>query len=472
VAVKRKVIKISKNQARAELWRRGLLKWQLRPEQVQLYDDLRGAKGIKYCLYASRRFGKSHICMLMALEDCLRHKNWEIGFVAPTKVQIRRVYGPIMNTIFKYCPKEIRPSWKADLGGYLFPSTGSLLFMSGTDNKHWEDLLGMNLHKAYFDEPGTMSDLMQIVKRVVTPMTMTTKEERGAECGIILLGTPSATPAHDYFFLKEECKADGNFQTRDINDNSSLTDETKAEYIKEAGGMEHATCKREYFCLDVVDTELAVIPEFTNEKEAELVQDFDRPDRFEVVGALDPGFSDYTAYVLGYYDFLNARYIIEGELLINKSPTPIIAEKIKELEDRLFPQNKVYVRYSDTEPQIICDLARYHDLYFSPTKKDGKEARINELRKLILDGRIFIHPRCKHLVRHVKTAIWNEARTKFERTASEGHFDLLDSLIYFVRNVDVYTNPYPPGHYDSRSMHVTNQPTSGNYKWAESLLGV
>jgi hypothetical protein len=467
-----KTVKISKNQARALLWRRGTLRWLLREEQTEIYDIIRSAEGLKYCLYMSRRWGKSHICMLMAIEDCLRHKNWEIGFVAPTKVQIKRVYGPIMNTIFKYCPKDIRPAWKADLGGYLFPSTGSLLFMSGTDNKHWEDLLGMNLHKAYFDEPGTMSDLMQIVKRVVTPMTMTTKEERGAECGIILLGTPSATPAHDYFFLKEECKSEGNFQLRDIYDNSGLTNETITEYIKEAGGEESTTCQREYFCRDVVDTELAVIPEFNQEKEDKLVVEFERPEHFEVVGALDPGFSDYTAYVLGYYDFKNAVYRIEGELLINKSPTPVIAEEIKKLEDRLFPQNKTYVRYSDTEPQIICDLARYHELFFTPTKKDGKEARINELRMLISNERVFIHPRCKHLVRHVKTAIWNENRTKFERTASEGHFDLLDSLIYFIRNVDVYTNPYPPGHYDPREFHVNSQPSNANHKWADSLMGV
>jgi hypothetical protein len=444
----------------------------IRPEQEVIYDTVEAAKGIKFCLYISRRYGKSHVCMIKALEDGLKHKNWEIGFVAPYKEQLRRVYTPIMNTIFKHCPKSIKPVWKSELGGYLFPSTGSMLFMSGTDKKNWENLLGMNLHKCYFDEPGTMTDLMQIVKRVVTPMTMTTKEERGAECGIILLGTPSATPAHDYFFLKEECRSDGNFILRTIEDNKSITPETREEYIKEAGGRDSTTCKREYFCEDVVDTELAVIPEFTLEKEKELVVEFDRPEFFELVGALDPGFSDFTAYVLGYYDFLHAVYRVEGELLINKSPTPVIAEKINELENRLFPQKKVFVRYSDTEPQVICDLARYHELFFTPTKKDGKEARINELRKLILDKRIFIHPRCKNLVRHIKTAIWNEGRTKFERTQSEGHFDLLDSLIYFVRNVDVWTNPYPPGRYDRRTQHYYEQPRSENHEWAESIAGV
>ena len=96
-----KIVKISRKQARDMLWERGVLNWQLRPEQQEIYNLLREAKGGKFTLYAARRFGKSHICMLMAIEDCLRSKNWEIGFVAPTKVQIKRVYGPIMNTIFK-----------------------------------------------------------------------------------------------------------------------------------------------------------------------------------------------------------------------------------------------------------------------------------------------------------------------------------------------------------------------------------
>ena len=270
---KKEAIKLSKAQIKNILWERGEINWLLRPEQKEIYNELRNAKGGKFTFYASRRFGKSFICILMAIEDCLRNRNWEIGFVAPTKVQVRRVYGPIMEFIFRTCPKKLRPQWKAEVGGYLFPSTGSYLFMSGTDNQHWEDLLGMNLHKGYFDEPGTMSDLAQIVNRVVFPMTMTTKEERGDACGVILLGTPSATPAHDYYFIKEECKALGNYACRTIYDNSGLSEETIKQYIEESGGLESTNTKREYLCQDVVDTELAVVPEFTLEKEKEIVKE-------------------------------------------------------------------------------------------------------------------------------------------------------------------------------------------------------
>ncbi len=444
---KPKTVKISVKQARDLLWERGNLRWLLRPDQQEIYDIMRAAKGSSFTLYCSRRWGKSFVATLIVFEDCLRNKGWELGLVAPTKIQVKRVYGPIMETLLKNCPPRLRPKWKSDMNAYEFPSTKSLLFMSGTDNKHWQDLLGMNLHKGIFDEPGTMDDLMEIAKRAILPQTMTTKEDRGAACGMIFIGTPSATPAHDYFFIKEECKAKGNFALRTIYDNPSLSKETIEEYIEETGGIESTRTRRELFCEDVVDTELAVIPEFNQKKEDEICIPFERPEYYELYGALDPGFKNYTGYVLGYYDFLQGKIKIEGEMLLNKKSTPDIAKGIREVEDKLFPNKKVYVRYSDTEPQVICDLGRLHELYFTPTRKDGKEARINELRKLIHDGRILIHPRCTNLILHLKTAIWNDSRTKFLETSDGGHFDLVDALIYLVRNIDVWTNPFP-GKYD------------------------
>ena len=69
-----KTVKISKRQARDLLWERGNFRWLLRPEQQEIYDTIRSAKGSKYTLYCSRRFGKSFICALLAIEDCLRHE--------------------------------------------------------------------------------------------------------------------------------------------------------------------------------------------------------------------------------------------------------------------------------------------------------------------------------------------------------------------------------------------------------------
>ena len=440
----RKVIKISRRQAKEELWRRGRLEWILRPEQREIYTLLRKAVGLKYTLYCARRFGKSFICMLMAIEDCLRNQGWEIGFVAPTQMNLKRIYRPIMDTILRDCPKAIRPAWKADFNGFYFPSTKSILFMSGTDNKRYEDLRGMNLHKGYFDEPGSMDDLNVIINSIVQPQTLTTKEDRGEACGIILLGTPSSTPAHDYYFIKERCKSEGNFAKRIIYDNSSLSKETIDEYIEEAGGMEHSTCRREYFCEDIIDVERAVIPEFDGKKEEELVKEKERPDHYQLYGGLDPGhINDKLGYLLGYYNFLGGYFYIEGELKLDNVPTDVMYNKIVEVENRVFPNKKIFLRFSDTESQIIRDLNLMYGLEVCPTSKDNKFAQINGLRNLIKQNRVFIHPRCKHLIRQLKTVIWDKNKTKFEYNDNEGHFDLIDALLYLIRNIDEYHNPYP-----------------------------
>jgi hypothetical protein len=440
---KPKVIKASREEIIKTLWYRGELSWMLRPEQREIYRIIREATGLKFTLYISRRYGKSFICRLVAWEDCLRHKNWQVGFVAPTHKQLARIFGPIDKIIWETAPDDLRPKYLRDAGAWEMPSTGTVMYESGTDDQRYNDLVGMNLHKGFYDEPGNMTDLDKIVYDIIQPMTMTNLKSRGNECAQMFLGTPPRTPAHPYYFIKEECKAEGNYVKKTVHDNSSLTEEVIELYKKESGGEESTTWQREYLCEDVTDTSRAIIPEFNSKAEEELVQERQRPTHFELYGAMDPGFKDFTGYVLGYYDFLNAVWYIEGDLLLEGAPTPTIAKEIRSLENKLFPDTNTTIRFSDTASQVICDMARLHDLYFAPTRKDNLEAQINFVRQAVQSRRLFIHPRCKNLILHLKTGIWNEQKTKFERTKNQGHFDLIAALIYWMRNVDTHTNPYP-----------------------------
>ena len=194
----------------------------------------------------------------------------------------------------------------------------------------------------------------------------------------------------------------------------------------------------------VGDASKLVIPEFTDEIEKQIVIEHKRPKHYEYYGSLDPGHKkDLTAYLLGYYDFLEGKIIIESELMLKHENTQTISERIKGLEDSTFPGKAPVLRVSDTEYQLIYDLIDLYNLDFVTTRKDFKEARIHEVRVLLKTGQIIINPRCINLIRHLKAAIWNESRTLFEYTENEGHFDMIDSLIYLVRNIDRTKNPYP-----------------------------
>jgi hypothetical protein len=150
--------------------------------------------------------------------------------------------------------------------------------------------------------------------------------------------------------------------------------------------------------------------------------------------------------------------------------TDKLAELIKQKEQTLWTDKIThetidpFLRVCDNNNLILInDLHRLHNVTFLPSAKDNKEAQINDLRIKLANFQIYIHPRCKTLIYHVKSAMWENTRNgsrKLGRAPDGSHYDFLDALIYFVRNVRYGNNPYPPGYNrgflgeDSRGIHV------------------
>ena len=78
---------------RSELWRRGELSWLLYKHQRPIYDAIRKAMldgNLKYTLNCSRRFGKTSVLALIAMEEALQNKNHQVRFAAPTGKELRK----------------------------------------------------------------------------------------------------------------------------------------------------------------------------------------------------------------------------------------------------------------------------------------------------------------------------------------------------------------------------------------------
>ena len=60
---------------------------------------------------------------------------------------------------------------------------------------------------------------------------------------------------------------------------------------------------------------------------------------------------------------------------------------------------------------------------------------------MFANNKIKIDSKCKTLIDHCKYGVWNEQRTSYQRTASMGHFDAIDALVYLVRNLIRDSNP-------------------------------
>jgi hypothetical protein len=145
-----------------------------------------------------------------------------------------------------------------------------------------------------------------------------------------------------------------------------------------------------------------------------------------------------------------------------------MAENIKRIEKELWT-NPIdqsvmvpYLRVSDNNNAILLtDLQKLHGITFSKSKKDKKRAALNALDVDILQERIIINPKCKHLVYHMNFAEWNNAETDFKKLKDSptgkvrgGHADALAALMYLHRSVVKSHNPYPPGFGDLTGSNV------------------
>lgn len=425
----------------AELWHRGELSYKLRPHQRDLYGLLNGLATRTAFIDCARRFGKSFTALLWCVEQGLR-RELLVRFAAPTQKDLEEIYHPIMETICEDAPEELCPVWRTTKGRghYFFPSTGSKLYMFGTDARNYKKGRGKATDIAIFDEVGAADNAKHVVKSIFLPQTF------GRNGRVVMLTTPPETPGHESTELKVEAELAGSYFRRTVYDNTHAKPEDIEEYARESGGKDSTTFRREYLCEWVVEETRAVVPEFGSRERA-IVRVPEVPPYFDAIEAMDVGGNDFTAVLFGYWDFLAAKLVVVDEIVMRLNAagrtTDKLAELVKAKEQEHFAGKPVFGRWSDTDVIFLNDLSVVHGLHFIPTLKDDKEAQVAELRRLVQAEKLIIHPRCTHTVAQMRAAVWNKQRTSFERTEVMGHFDAVDALIYLARNAPRHADPYP-----------------------------
>lgn len=389
------------------------------------------------------------MCVL-AIETCLRKENAIVKYACPKQKMVKTILKPIMRKLLEDCPPELMPEYKEADKIYLFPN-GSEIQMAGTDNQNYDNIRGGKADLWIVDEAGFCNELETVVYSVLQPTTTTTAG-RG-----ILASTPDPdAPEHDFIKLfVEPAKLLGKLFKYTIYDNP-LIDETRRQKIINSypGGIANRKFKAEYLCEILRNEENTVVPEFDDPTEFLIVSStYVRPKFYDTYLAMDIGGKDFTVVLFAYYDFLNARIVIEDELVLKeKQMSSKIVKGIREKSETLWGEKPHYLRFADNNNIILLNDLGLHGLTFIPTRKDNKEAAINTLRMKVMEHQIVIHPRCKTLIYHLKFAMWKKSASngsgyrEFARGADGSHFDALDALIYLVRNVVYGKNPYPAGY--------------------------
>lgn len=413
----------------------------------------------------ARQTGKSYLLGILATEACLKQPNAVVKFVTPKQRTGKNIIKKTMRAILEDCPPEIKPQWKEADKVFVFPN-GSEIQLAGSDNKNYDNIRGGTCDLWIVDEAGFCDDLETVVYSVLAPTTTMTKG-RG-----ILSSTPDPDdPEHD--FIKkfvEPAKLKDKLFKYTLHENPQLTKAEIQEIIdRYVGGEKNAKFRAEYLCEIVRNIENTVIPEFTDEVEAEIVREWEKPKFFDTYLAMDIGGKDFTVVLFAYYDFLNNKLIIEDEFVMrDKQNTETIAKNVNNKCQTLWDEKPPYLMFADNNNIILLnDLRLYHGLNFIPTRKDNKEAQINQVRLKIQRGEIIINPRCKTLIAHIKHASWAKSNKngykQFAHGSDGGHYDALDALIYLVRNVVFGKNPYPSGYggITSDTGFIRKEPESG-----------
>lgn len=428
------------------LWERGVLTWKLHPIQQEIYDTINNSEEQLIVITCSRRIGKTYLMCEMATEICIKKPGAIVKFIAPEQKQIKKIIKPLMQEITADCPNHLRPEYKTNDNLYLFPN-GSEIQLAGTDNGNHESLRGGRADLCIVDEAGFCDDLQYVINSVLLPTTLTTKGK------VILVSTPSKSTDHQ--FITEYVKPyefHEKLIKKTIYDNPLITLEDIQRIIRAYPEGEKSTeFRREYLCEIVTESDSAVIPEFTEELQKDIVKEWQKPPFYDAYTSMDIGFKDLTVVLFSYFDFKNNKVIIEDELVINgpTMTTEKLAELILEKERQLWKNSitneaqKVYRRICDNNLILINDLSRLHKLDFEATKKDNADAALNNLRMYLAQRKVLINPRCKTTIKHLKGATWNKARDNYLRSPDGAHYDALDAASYLMRNIVWSRNPYP-----------------------------
>lgn len=464
------------------VWGAGDLTYKLHDSQLEVRDAIREmapedasdeeieerAKRRRFALDCSRRWGKSYLCCVVAIEVALRVRGTRIPYAAAYGDDVVEIIEPLMEEIVADAPPEYRPRHMPSKHAWVFPN-GSRIVMAGVD-KNPNKLRGRGFDFGVVDEAAFIDRLEYFLRSVMTPQMQGRPHAR-----MLLASTPPVTPMHAWTTkYVPEAKSIGAYALRTIEDNPLLSKSEIEEYIAEAGGRESVECRREYFAEHIADLEAAIVPEFRAAKAAEpsCVREVERPEFFDCYVGMDPGQVDLWATLFAYYHFPLAAVVVEDELVVNRKTTSYLAEQIRSKESALWGQRPPVLRVSDTALQTICDLQNDHGLTFIPTAKDDAVAAINNARRWVQRGRVIIHPRCRTLISHLEHGVWNDRRTDFERVEGHGHFDCIHALVYLLRNVDERRNPFPSIHPSvALSTHAIPPGARGEPKGLAKMFG-
>ncbi len=474
-----------------ESWRRGRLRWLLRPYQLEAYDAYRtwenldpsrsiGRYGRIFNLDVTRRWGKSTFSTLIRIEDGLRNPGRVYRSVTAFQKDIEEIVDDIARVLLDSCPQEFRPVFKLSSGaqsaGFYFPHNSSVLKLAGLDKNP-------NALRGRASDGDNASEAAYIPKLITSIDNVLYAQYQGRPWARMLVesSAPDGPDTEYDKIIVADAKLRGAYYHATIDDISTMKESERAEFIRAAGGRESTTCRREYYCERVRDETLALVPEFDPAKH---VRDVEMPKYADCYTLGDPGTADLFGLVFCYWHYELQKLIVVDSWAEYNAGNHKVATVVREREALLWGVERVVIRdvktgmvervdetlsdvatltwhkdklvpaphtrVSDTDLRFVQAMQEEHGILFDLASKndivlDGRhEGTLQTLRNWVKDDRILFLPTCGPVLDHMTHGKWNAARSDWERHPAYGHYDCLSALRYGPRHIERNRNPNPP----------------------------
>lgn len=413
------------------LWRSGFLAWKCHSGQLEIYKKLRALDpSVQEALvFCARRFGKSTLGVIMALEDCLRNPDSQVRIIAPTIKQAIAIVEPIMRKITRDAPSGLIHRIKSEYRWHV--GSSSELIIGGFDSVNITRHLGQESVSIYLEESGASKphDYEYAITEVLTPQLLHTRGRK------IHLTTPPTQLDHPLITkTMEATKTKGAFFHYTLFQNPLLTEEQIEDAVRESGGAQTAAFKRNYLCELVKDEDSLVVPQFDPSMHVFFENIHFPRQELSVVGDLG-GVRDKTAL------FLCSRHsgilFIHAELIYpalteSKRIFLDLSKKAKEMNVRL-----TQPFYIDAPHAMTIDFWDNFKAVVNVPKKLKFDEMISKLRQVFYRQEIKIHHECKFLIQSLTYGNLTPNRGDFERTEAWGHCDAIAGLAYATWSVMV-----------------------------------
>jgi Terminase large subunit, T4likevirus-type, N-terminal len=431
-----------RQKAMEELWNRGAhLDRMFHSGQLECKRifETNSKDGDMFMLLLPRRFGKSVFCFGTADNYCRQNRGARVLYLSKTSDNLKEILDQASGAILQTCPEHMKPTHLKKDQKFVYKN-GSEIRFKGMDKAGADSLRGVTADLIILDEFCFMDDVSNLIDNVLMPMLI----ERGGR--MLLASTPPIAPGHESIEYITKCQLKGNFVKKTIYDCPRWTPEQITQFEEEAGGSDSDTFRREYLCQIITDRNRAILTSATADHMDKIVRKWKKPTDYtpDHYISIDPGGRDQTAILFAYYDYLEATLVIDDEVILDSASTEEIQKAVdKKLKGEWKGITPHRIIMDNNNLILVKDMQKLHGMRVKATKKDKKEAQVNNTNLLMMREEIIIDPRCVNLDKQCRYGVWNKTRTSYERTAALSHCDAIDALVYLVRNINKGRNPIP-----------------------------